>query len=289
MIISFRHSEIARKLSSFLVYCNEDALRVPTIPMASELAAIHNAGKNIVRSCDERHLEELASEFRRGDSRRPAYGRFIAGCEKFLFALEAADTITRASFIYLWLLSRVLGRQMFLKVYQEVIYPRKPTSQYNRQNKTNDNESAFFGPTPSAIGLDMSEIDLIHRQIQLLIFTTDGVSWTEFKDSEADYGVDYWCDIEQGQQIDVCKNALDFLDKHSKVLLPVTRRDLWIAENLIILFGIGRIVESAEEYQSSRRLLSKLLWFMDPLSSAQLPGEDSVGIVNLIAVVNTRA
>jgi hypothetical protein len=83
------------------MYYNKDALCVLTILIAFKLITIHNTKKNIIRLYNKRHLKELASEFCKGYSYKPIYRRFIADCEKFLFALEAVDIITRASFIYL--------------------------------------------------------------------------------------------------------------------------------------------------------------------------------------------
>jgi hypothetical protein len=256
IIIAFETSIIAQKLSEATKFFHDDALQVPHRCQPIDLVTIFDDRDTSVRSFDENYLRKLVNEYKQDNSRNLSsmYNEFDHACTEFLSAMEAAGSRAKSAFIYLWLLSRVLGRQVFIQCYRNVI---------------------VIPSDRLSIGLDHKKIDVFHKSIQLLMSITNAASWTPFDDERADYGVDLWCDLDQGEQIDVCKTPLGFLDRHEKVLLPITRRDLWLAENLESLFGIGRVVESAEEDKIVRQnTQSSILWTLDPANERDVDSLD---------------
>ncbi|KAF5259383.1 hypothetical protein FOXYS1_9999 [Fusarium oxysporum] len=233
------------KLSNILKFFNEDAACIPPLCEPIDLVTIFEATDHSVRSFDDNYLRLLSNEYHDGKSWDPSskYNEFSSASTEFISALDAAANLVKASFTFLWLLSRVLGRKKFVEVYKHVI----------------DASAAKRPP-----GLDFCRLDMFHKSIQTLMSITIGNSWTSFDDSTADYGVDMWCSLDKGKQIDVCKSPLGLLEHHKEVLLPVTRRDLWLAENLVKIFGIGCIVDSAEEDQLAQQRKPLPLWRMDP-------------------------
>lgn len=215
-------------------------LYFPPIPSQEELSIWSEPG-NTPRGVNKAAIASYRPS-RSEKQREKAYNSFRSNCIDLGNAFSSVVAPAMSTLGYLWIMSRAAGANF--------------EGMYDLIAGTTQCREAW---------IDQKKLLELHVALKLLLATTEHRHWPLFDDLKADQQVDWWCDSDKGEHLDICRGMLTLLRKHEKPLLPLSETDLWAATAVAELYGLGSIVETEEIYKNRKDL--SYWWLCDPSPS----------------------